>query len=185
MWVEKLAWPSLNANRAQIYGKISRITLWAFERRLGRGISPNFQPQWVSLRLPTLQSLFSWYACSVSPNIKQIHIKAEIPATIKYFKYILETITNNTDRRNQTGWEGLSGALTQDPSLHFWLQVFLSFEPWKSFCISIKSLFTTYIYVYRIFSNELKIFYCLHKYKWTRYKLTILVSILLLSNPTQ
>ena len=158
MWVGKLAWPSLNANRARIYGKISRITLWPFERRLGRGISP---------------------------NIKQIHIKAEIPATIKYFKYILETITNYTDRRNQTGWEGLSGALTQDPSLHFWLQVFLSFEPWKSFCISIKSLFTTCIYVYRIFSNELKIFYCLHKYKWTRYKLTILVSILLLSNPTQ
>ena len=65
--------------------------------------------------------------------------KQRFPATIICFKHILETITNNTDRRNQTGWEGLSGALTRDPSLHFWLQVFLSFEPWKSFCISIKS----------------------------------------------
>ena len=51
MQVGKLAWPSLNANRAQIYGKISRITLWAFDLRLGRGVSPNFQPQWVSPRL--------------------------------------------------------------------------------------------------------------------------------------
>ena len=46
-----LAWPSLNANRAQIYGKISQITLWAFGLRLRRGVSPNFQPQQVSLRL--------------------------------------------------------------------------------------------------------------------------------------
>ena len=46
-----LAWPSLNANLAQIYSKISQITLWAFGLRLGRGVSPNFQPQQVSLRL--------------------------------------------------------------------------------------------------------------------------------------
>ena len=49
--VEKLAWPNLNANWARIYCKISRITLWAFDLRLGRGVSPNFQPQRVSLRL--------------------------------------------------------------------------------------------------------------------------------------
>ena len=52
MHVGKVAWPSLNANWAlQIYGKISQITLWAFDLRLGRGVSPNFQPQQVSLRL--------------------------------------------------------------------------------------------------------------------------------------
>ena len=39
----KLAWPSLNANWALIYSKISRTTLWAFDLRLGRGVSPNFQ----------------------------------------------------------------------------------------------------------------------------------------------
>ena len=47
----KFAWPSLNANWARICGKISRITLWAFDLRLGRGVSPNFQPRWISLRL--------------------------------------------------------------------------------------------------------------------------------------
>ena len=51
MRVENLAWPSLNANRARIYGKISRITLWAFDLRLGRGVSPNFQPRRVSLTI--------------------------------------------------------------------------------------------------------------------------------------
>ena len=51
MRVGNLTWPSLNANQARIYGKISRITLWAFDLRLGRGVSPHFQPQQVSLRL--------------------------------------------------------------------------------------------------------------------------------------
>ena len=36
MHVGKLAWPSLNANWARIYGKISRITLWTFDLRLGK-----------------------------------------------------------------------------------------------------------------------------------------------------
>ena len=51
MRVGKLAWPSLNTNRARIHVKFSRITLWAFDLRLGRGVSQNFQPQRVSLRL--------------------------------------------------------------------------------------------------------------------------------------
>ena len=49
--VGNLAWPSLNANRARTYGKISRITLRAFDLRLGRGVSPNFKPLRVSPRL--------------------------------------------------------------------------------------------------------------------------------------
>ena len=36
MQVGNLAWPSLNENRARIYGKISRITLWVFDLRLGK-----------------------------------------------------------------------------------------------------------------------------------------------------
>ena len=54
MQVGKLTWPSLNAislHTARIYGKISRISLWAFDLRLGRGVNPNFQPRRVSLRL--------------------------------------------------------------------------------------------------------------------------------------
>ena len=45
--------PSLNANWASIRGKISQITLWAFDLRLGRGVSQNFQHWSVSLRLTT------------------------------------------------------------------------------------------------------------------------------------
>ena len=63
MRVRKLAGPSLNANRAQIYGKISRITLWVFDLRLGRGISPNFQPRQVSLRL-TWVHVEKFYCCT-------------------------------------------------------------------------------------------------------------------------
>ena len=45
------AWPSLNAKWDRIYSKFSRITLWAFDLNLGRGVSPNFQPRRVSLKL--------------------------------------------------------------------------------------------------------------------------------------
>ena len=38
MRLGKLAWPSLFANRARIYGKISPNTLWAFDLRLGGGV---------------------------------------------------------------------------------------------------------------------------------------------------
>ena len=34
-WALQVAWPSLNANQAQIYHKIFRITFWAFDLRLG------------------------------------------------------------------------------------------------------------------------------------------------------
>ena len=46
MRVRKLAQSSLNVNRAQIQ---DRITSWAFDLRLRRGVSPNFQPQRASL----------------------------------------------------------------------------------------------------------------------------------------
>ena len=62
MQVEKLAWPSLTTNWALIYCKISRITLWAFDLRLGRGVSPNFQPRRVSLRLVTPMRLSNYQA---------------------------------------------------------------------------------------------------------------------------
>ena len=35
MQVGKLAWPSLDANWARTYGKISPITLWALDLKLG------------------------------------------------------------------------------------------------------------------------------------------------------
>ena len=60
MRVEKLAWPSLNANRDRIYGKLSRITLGAFDLRPGRGVSPSFQPQRVSPRLECPVSVIVW-----------------------------------------------------------------------------------------------------------------------------
>ena len=50
MWVGKLAWSSLNANRDWIYDKMSWITLWAFVLRPGIGVSLNFQPWRVSQR---------------------------------------------------------------------------------------------------------------------------------------
>ena len=62
MQVEKLAWPSLTTNWVLIYCKISRITLWAFDLRLGRGVSRNFQPRRVSLRLVTPMRLSNYQA---------------------------------------------------------------------------------------------------------------------------
>ena len=47
MRVGNLTLPSLNEKPSwNIW-----ITLWAFDLRLGRGVSPDFQPRWVSLRL--------------------------------------------------------------------------------------------------------------------------------------
>ena len=47
MQVGNLTLPSLNEKPSwNIW-----ITLWAFDLRLGRGVSPDFQPRWVSLRL--------------------------------------------------------------------------------------------------------------------------------------
>ena len=72
----KLAWHSLNANWARICGKISLITLWAFDLRLGRGVSrsPNLQPRRVSLRQINCPSFILFITSSkcVSVTIRKV-----------------------------------------------------------------------------------------------------------------
>ena len=63
MRVGKLALPSFNANWTRIYSKNSRNTLWTFDLSLGRGVSPNFQPRRVSLRLRQGYSVFTVSSC--------------------------------------------------------------------------------------------------------------------------
>ena len=58
--------------RKRISGKISRITLWAFDLRLRRDVSPNFQPRWVSLRLRLEELVMLW-----------------LNSTNRYFHYII------------------------------------------------------------------------------------------------
>ena len=80
---------SLNANRVRIYGKISQITLSVFDLRLRRGVSPNFQPRRVSLRLACTYIAFSLFLAYNDNIINQL-IKTYYTFEI-YTYYIKQT----------------------------------------------------------------------------------------------
>ena len=101
MRVGNLSWPSLNANWAPIYGKISRITLWAFDLRLRKWNG------WKCRTIKIQQLFFYWGLLLHSPcvfNYVFTHLHTWV---FGWFFFLLKwTLSQSSKTKTQTLWHG-------------------------------------------------------------------------------